>query len=755
MRDLLTSEYVPFGSQYYRAPSPRPEDWERDHQRMAELGFTMVKYWLQWRWNHPEEDRFDFSDIDRLMDVAEANGLRVMLNTIVDVAPAWIYRTYPDASMVTLRGEKIGPQTQPHRQIGGLGLSLCHNEAQEHCFRWLRAAFERYSDHPALAIWNVGSEPELTQSMSEMRKWADDAAKIGDMLDFNPHAIAAFRRWLAEKYDGIDALNVAWNRNYQSFDEAEIPRTRNTFNDLVDWRMFFVHTLGQHVRRRFEIAEEVDAGRHPLMCHHVFLQGFPTVSTANDPWNVGQYGDLHGHTQMDDPMMSDVLRSCARGKPVISAEMLMLMGYTLDLPETISADDIKRHVFTGLAANLKGFLFWQYRPEMLGREAPTWGLAHLDGSSTPWLEDFAGIGRVLQEHAGFVLDSAPKQAEVAVLYSPENQVFAWASTGNEKSATDSILGVHRALYERNHVVDLLHPKDFADGSDVLDQYRVIVVPFPYYLSEQIAERLKGWVEAGGVLIGEAYFGGWEVEEGRHHTTLPGYGLHEVFGVRQKNAEPANEHGYAVVQGVTRTTEQTAVRAGITELVDGSGFVASQTFDPTDGLGHVEIVAAEDLPYFPKGRKAYGALVKETFFVEGAEVLATYADGEAAVTRHAYGDGQAILIGSYVGLLHQRKDIPANADLLAGLVEHAVSLERPSTVGDGRVRVDVLTEGDDAMVIVRNLEERPVTASVTVPGLKAGSWTEVFGGDTLESTAAGDGTALVVTLNPSEVQVYRG
>src|SRR5690606_15758045 len=181
---------------------------------------------------------------------------------------------------------------------------------------------------------------------------------------------------------------------------------------------------------------------------------------------------------------------------------------------------------------------------------------------------------------------------------------------------------------------------------------------------------------------------------------------------------------------------------------------SQPVDPSGGLGQVEITATEDLPFFPRGRKAYGALVKETFFVEGADVLATYADGEAAVTRHAYGDGQAILIGSYVGLLHQRKDVTANGDLLAGLVEHAVRLERPSTVGDGRVRVDVLEHGDDAMVIVRNLESRPVTASVTAPGLRAGAWTELFGGDVLEATAAGGGAAFVVTLGPDEVQVYR-
>ena len=756
MRDLLTTEYVPYGSQYYRAPSPRPEDWERDHERMAALGFTMVKYWLQWRWNHPEEDRFDFDDIDRLMDVAQANGLRVMLNTIVDVAPAWVYQTYPDASMVTLRGETIGPQTQPHRQIGGLGLSLCHAEAQEHMFRWLSAAVERYREHPALAIWNVGSEPELTQSMSELRLWADDAARKGDMLDYNPHAVAAFRQWLAERYGGdLDALNRAWNRNYQSFDEAEVPRTRNTFNDLVDWRTFFVHTLGEHVRHRFEVAREADGGRHPLMCHHVFIQGFPTVSTANDPWNVGQYGDLHGHTQMDDPMMSDVLRSCARGKPVISAEMLMLMGYTLDLPQTISADDIKRHVFTGLAANLKGFLFWQYRPETLGREAPTWGLTHLDGGSTPWLESFAEVGRVLQEHAPFVLDCAPRPADVAVFYSPENQIFAWASTGNEKSATDSILGVHRALYERNHVVDLLHPRDFADGADVLGQYRAIVLPFPYWLSQEVAERLAAYVEGGGVLVAEAYCGGWEVEAGRHHTTVPGYGLHRVFGVRQRNAEPAGEHEYSVVQGVTRAGEQAAVRAGITELVAGSGFVASQPFDPSGGLGQVEITAVVDLPGFPKGRKAYGALVKETFTVEGADVLATFADGEAAVTQHAYGDGQAILIGSYVGLLHQRKDVRANADFLAGLVEHAAALERPEVTGDGRVRVDLLTDGDGAMLVVRNIEKRPVRAALTVPGLAAGSLAEVFGGEPVEATAASAGAALAVALGPQEVRVYRG
>ena len=122
MKNLLTDTYIPFGSQYYRAPSPDPADWERDLKNMADLGFNTVKFWVQWRWNHPAEGDFYFDDIDRLMDLAHQFHLKVMLNTIFDVAPAWIYKKYPDASMLTMDGRRIGPQTQPHRQIGGLGV---------------------------------------------------------------------------------------------------------------------------------------------------------------------------------------------------------------------------------------------------------------------------------------------------------------------------------------------------------------------------------------------------------------------------------------------------------------------------------------------------------------------------------------------------------------------------------------------------------------------------------------------------------
>jgi len=712
MRRLLRGEYIPFGSQYYRAPSPPASDWEADLASLAALGFNTVKFWTQWRWNNPQEGVYDFADIDELMRLAAKNGLRVMLNTIVDVAPAWIYAKYPDASMRTLDGRNVGPQVQPHRQIGGLGLCLNHAPAMEHMHAFIGAAVRRYREHPALAMWNVASEPELTQSMAELRLYALDAAHMGDMLCYCVRCREAFRAWLEAKYRAIGTLNAVWNRNYASFAEAEIPLTRNSFGDVIDWRMFFADVLARNVRRRFEIARAEDRGAHPLLSHHVFIQGFPFTSTGSDPWNFAREGDLHGITQMDDPMMCDLLRSAARGKPVISAEMLMLFGYTLDVPKPVAANDVKRYVFTGIAANLKGFLFWQYRPELLAREAPAWGLTFLDGSPTPWLGAYAETNGVVQKNASFLLDAAPRPAEVALLYNPENQVFGWAATGNEMNVTDSLRGIHRALYEANFVTDFIHVREAT--AELLAGYRVIIVPFPYMLDAPACAALAAWVEAGGVLIGEAYFAGWHREEGRHQTRVPGYGLDRLFRAHQ-------------------------------------GVVA-----PPGADGAVEIITGAGIPGLRSGSRVRGAIVAESLVTDGARIVARFASGDPAVTVGSCGRGHGILIGSMVGIPLQRGSARANAALITGLVDLKCRIPRPAVSNRARVRVDLLaTPKGERMLILRNLDERPRACTITIPGTGGGRFIEQFDGTGLTLKSRGPGAEARVRLAPSEVRVYRG
>lgn len=713
MKNLLSGTYIPFGTQYYRAPSPHREDWDRDLKKISELGFNTVKYWLQWRWNNPALNEYYFDDIDELMELASKYNLKVMLNTIFDVAPSWIYKKYPDASMITLSGKKIGPQTQPHRQIGGLGYCFNHDDVTKHQFEFLKKAIERYKDHPALEIWNVGSEPELTSSMAEMRAYAANADKIDDMMCYCENCQRKFRLWLGEKYKTIENLNLSWNRNYQSFSDVEVPKGRNTFNDVIDWRMFFVYTIGENVKKRFETAAGVDKGKHPLMCHHVFIQGFPVTSTASDPWNVGRFGDLHGFTQMDDAAMIDILRSCTKGKPVISAEMLALMGYTLDMPKTIGENEVKRFIFSGVAGNLKGFIFWQYRPEILGREAPTWGLTFLDGGETPWLKSFAESGQVLQKNADFLLNAEPKKAETAILYNPENQIFAWASTGSEFSATDSLLGVHKALYDYNYTSDFIHPVEFENG-DILSNYKVLIVPFPYVINEKIAGAMRKFVENGGLLIGESYFAGWNIEGGCHAKIVPGYGLHEVFGMRQGIVDPA---------------------------------------DKKDG---VVLKLAEDLPLIKKGAKITGSIIQERFFLEGARAIAKFDDGKPAATIANFGKGKAIAIGSYVGMDVARNSNDKNAQFIAGVLDKYSGIEKPILSAAKRVRIDMLRDADGSqMLILQNKEKKSVKTNISVKDAMPKKMTEQFSGESLTILKSGKTASFEIQLDAEEVKVFRG
>ncbi|MBU2493503.1 MAG: beta-galactosidase [Bacteroidetes bacterium] len=712
MRNLLKSTYIPFGSQYYRAPSPHKEDWEKDLKNMADLGFNTVKYWIQWRWNNPSEGIYYFDDIDELMDLAHKYNLKVMLNTIFDVAPAWIYNKYEDASMVTLAGQRIGPQTQPHRQIGGLGYCFNHDGVSKYFFEFLKAAVERYKDHPALEIWNVGSEPELTSSMAEMRAYADDVSKIGDMLCYCNNCKVKFRKWLSVKYNGkIEKLNEAWNRNYKSFDDAELPKTRNTFNDIIDWRMFFVYTLGENVKKRFEVAKEVDKGKHPLMCHHVFIQGFPVTSTANDPWNVGRFGDLHGFTQMDDAAMIDILRSCAKDKPVISAEMLMLPGYTLDMPKSINENDIKKFIFSGLAGNQKGFIFWQYRPEILGREAPTWGLSYLNGEETLWLKSFAEVGKVLQNNADFILDAEPNKAEIAILYNPENQIFAWASTGNEKNATDSLIGFHKALYEHSYNVDFIHPIEFE--KDILSNYKVFIIPFPYVINKEIAEAIKVFVKNGGLIISESYTAGWNIEHGHHEKIVPGYGLDNVFKIKQGTVDPADS-------------------------ADGSEIELSEKISPLEN-----------------GEKIKGKFIKERFLLNGAEVIAKFNDRTPAVTVADFGKGKAVAIGSYIGIPVLRESSIVNSKFIASLVDNFGNVEKHKVKNNRRIRIDVLKDkADGIMLILQNKENEAIDIEIEIHGKIDKDLTEQFGKGKISFNNNGKISKAEISLSAYEVKVYR-
>ena len=66
------------GTQYYRPPNPREEDWARDLDLVRECGLSVVRCWLYWSRVNPRDGEWVWDDYDRFLEMAAERGLKVL-----------------------------------------------------------------------------------------------------------------------------------------------------------------------------------------------------------------------------------------------------------------------------------------------------------------------------------------------------------------------------------------------------------------------------------------------------------------------------------------------------------------------------------------------------------------------------------------------------------------------------------------------------------------------------------------------------
>ena len=95
------------GVQYYRAPFPEMEYWKEDIKNIRKAGLNTLQLWVLWGWVESTPGKFDFSDYDRLVELADKNGLQVVLSSIAEIQPMWIHREVPGSEMIDRFGKKV------------------------------------------------------------------------------------------------------------------------------------------------------------------------------------------------------------------------------------------------------------------------------------------------------------------------------------------------------------------------------------------------------------------------------------------------------------------------------------------------------------------------------------------------------------------------------------------------------------------------------------------------------------------------
>jgi beta-galactosidase len=505
-------------------PEQWPSDtWPEDVALMKEAGINLVSVGIfSWVLLEPREGEYDFTFLDKILDLLAAAGIDVDLGTPTASPPAWFWKKYPAARPVTREGVTLGS--------GSRGMvSPSSPEYRRAATAIAEQLARRYANHPAVVMWHVHNEY---------------GAPVGESYD--DYSVAAFRVWLREKYGSLDALNDAWGtafwgQRYEDWEEIDAPRlaaTTSNQTQRLDFKRFTSNALLECY-----IAERDAIRRHspdkPITTNFMatncltpdywrWAQEVDIV--ANDHYLVAERTDNHILLALD----ADFTRSLARSRPWI------LMEHSTSAvnwqPRNIAkrAGELARNSLSHLARGADAILFFQFRASRYGAEKFHSAMLPHAGTGTRIWREVSELGDALGRLAE--IRGSRVSAEVAMVWDTESfwaQDLEWRPSV-ELNHRERLEAFYTALWTQGVTVDFVHP-----GHD-LSAYRLVVVPSLYLIDPQCAANLRQYVAQGGALLVSYFSGIVDQNDAVYPGAAPG-ALREVLGLEIHEFLPLHEN----------------------------------------------------------------------------------------------------------------------------------------------------------------------------------------------------------------------
>lgn len=620
------------------------ETWDDDVRLMKKAGVNTVALAIfSWDRIQPQENRWDFGWLDRIIDKLGKAGIATDLASATATAPLWLYEKHPEV----LPCDKFGhPVNAGSRQ----SWSPTSPVFKEYALTLCRKLAERYGANPYVTAWHMGNE----------YGW-------NNRNDYSDNALNAFRLWCERKYGTIGALNQAWGTTFwgqemNSFDEVLIPRFMGADSMVNPGQKLDFERFGNDMLLDFYKAER-DAITE-ICPDKPFTTNF-MVSTdqccmdyadwANEVNFVSNDHYFHegGEMHLDELACSDALMdSFALGKPWYVMEHSTSAVQWKPLNMRKRKGETVRDSLAHVAMGADAINFFQWRASAFGAESFHSAMVPHAGEDTKLFRQVCELGEMLQTLADAgVQGSELERSDTAILFSAESE---WATRSQTLPSMKlnhwhDVRDWYRAFLDAGTRADIMPLK--YDWSD----YKTVVLPTVLMLSAVDTRRLADFAAAGGrVVVGYAT----GLIDENFHTWLGGYPgagnglLRDMLGIR---GEEFNILGSGV-EG-----EPEAIRLG------AGGEVALEDAAALNG--------------------ATTRLWQNDVTVTGdrTQVLAMYAgeeadewelDGMAAVTRNPYGAGEAYFVGcdldvadltklirTYLAAPAQSQQSQANTDVL--------------------------------------------------------------------------------------------
>ena len=473
-------------------PDQWPEEIWSEDMRLMKLAHcnTMTVSIFSWTHLEPEEGRFEFGWLDKVMDMLAENGAYAVLATPTGARPAWMSATYPEVLRV--------------RPDGGRNL---HGRRHNHCFsspvyrektliiNTLLA--ERYKEHPALLLWHLSNE-------------------YGGECHCD-HCRAAFTKWLRARYASLDDLNQAWwtafwSHTYTDWSQIEPPSEigeTGVHGHNLDWKRFVTDQttdfmLNEMVPLR-QITPDVPIttnfmGTYPGLNYWRMAPHLDVISWDSYPMWHGQLNDwdLAAHIAF----LHDINRCLKGGKP------FMLMESTPSMTNWMPVAKLKRpgmHLLSSLQAVAHGsdtVQYFQWRKSRGASEKLHGAVVdHAGHEHTRVFGDVTDVGLALEKLDAVV--GTTTRPDVALIYDWENNWAINDAQGPRVEGKDylpTVLRHYRQFWSRGIPVDVI------DMEQDLSSYKLVIAPMLYMVRPGVAERIEAFVTSGGTFVATYWSG---------------------------------------------------------------------------------------------------------------------------------------------------------------------------------------------------------------------------------------------------------
>src|ERR1017187_5585551 len=479
-----------YGAAFYEEYMPE-DRLDKDVQLMQQAGLNVVRVgestWSLWE---PEDGRFEFAWMDRIVERLARAQIRVIMSTPTYSIPPWMFKAHPEILVTRLDGQKA---TYGIRQ----NMDITNPDFLRYAERAIRKIAEHYRDNRTIIGYQIDNE---TTSYGTA----------------GPNVQAGFVRYLQEKFSSVDRLNKIWGLVYwgQSLhDWSEVPPRNGILNPgwKLEWDRY-QDSLATHY-----LAWQAALVREYLRPGQFVMQDFggATRSDVNE-YAISKSLDIAGinpyHPTQDlydgegSSYGGDFARSLKGANYLVTETNAQTIGWDSRSQFPPYDGQLRQDVYLMAATGANMVEYWHWHSLHYGQETYWKDVLPHDLEPGRAYAEVARTAHELQRIGPRIVDLKASHP-VALLYSNDSRrgtdymPFLVSQPGGDMPWSHpggydvEMRRLYRALYRLNVGVDFVFPET-AD----LSAYKVVVAPPLYIASDALLERLVDYVRAGGHLV---------------------------------------------------------------------------------------------------------------------------------------------------------------------------------------------------------------------------------------------------------------